>query len=91
MSYEWNPQKNVSNYHKHGIDFADAVAVLEDEYALWQEDDGEYNETRFAAVGMDHLAQIVTVIFTFRGEHIRLISARYATNYEREIYESNRK
>ena len=91
MSYEWDPKKNAGNYRKHGIDFADVTAVFEDEYALWQEDIGEYNETRFAAVGMDHLAHIVTVIFTFRGENIRLISARYATNYERELYESNRK
>lgn len=90
MSYEWNPQKAESNYHKHGVHFADAVAVFEDEYALWQEDIGKYDETRFIAVGMDHLAQILTVIFTYRGENIRLISARRATNYERKTYASKR-
>ncbi len=90
MIYEWNPQKADDNYYKHGVHFADAVAVLEDENALWQEDIGEYDETRFVAVGMDHLAQILTVIFTFRGENIRIISARKATNYEKKSYENKR-
>ena len=42
MSYEWDPDKAVSNHRKHGVHFADAVAVLEDELALWREDVGEY-------------------------------------------------
>lgn len=33
MSYEWDPAKAESNLHKHGVHFADAVAVLEDEQA----------------------------------------------------------
>jgi uncharacterized DUF497 family protein len=70
--------------------FADAVAVLEDEQALWQEDVGKYDEERFVAVGMDHLGNILTVIFTYRGDNVRPISARLATKHERKAYESAR-
>ncbi len=32
--------------HEHGVHFADAVAVLEDERALWREDVGGYEQRR---------------------------------------------
>ena len=90
MSYRWDSDKAKKNFRKHGIYFADAVAVFEDENLLWQEDIGNYNETRFVVVGMDHLTQTITVIFTFRDETIRIISARKATNSERKTYENTR-
>jgi uncharacterized protein len=90
MEYLWDPNKAVANKAKHGIDFADAVAVFEDERTLWQADVRHYNEDRFVAVGMDFLGRIVTVAFTFRGDTIRLISARRATKHERTSYERRR-
>jgi uncharacterized protein len=32
--FEWDPGKAASNYAKHGVHFADAVAVFEDELAM---------------------------------------------------------
>ena len=90
MSYEWDPAKAESNLYKHGVHFADAVAVLEDERALWREDVGEWEEDRYIAVGIDHLGRILTVVFTIRGETVRLISARPATRNERSTYEQRR-
>ena len=34
MDFEWDPQKARSNFAKHAIEFADAIGVLEDPYAL---------------------------------------------------------
>ena len=34
MDYQGDPEKADPNYKKHGIDFADAVGVFEDEWAL---------------------------------------------------------
>jgi hypothetical protein len=31
MNYQWAPEKAAVNVKKHGIDFADAVGVFEDE------------------------------------------------------------
>ena len=91
MKYEWDPSKAVSNLRKHGVLFADAVGVLEDDMALWQEDIGEYEEERFVAIGMDYLGRILTVAFAFRGSNIRLISARKATKNERKAYDIRRR
>jgi len=34
MDYQWDSEKAASNLGKHGVDFADAVGVFEDEWAL---------------------------------------------------------
>jgi hypothetical protein len=90
MFYEWDPVKAATNLDKHGIDFADAIGVLEDAQALTvvqYHDD----EERFASIGMDAFGRILVVIYTWRGEDtIRLISARGATRAERKQYEGER-
>ena len=89
MSYEWDPNKEKSNFRKHGIKFADAVGVFEDENAITIEDD-DARESRFITIGMDFLNRILVVVFTFRNIVIRIISARKATARERKIYEEQR-
>jgi len=87
MNYVWDPDKAASNLRKHGIRFADAVGVLEDEFARWQKDTAFHGEERFVAVGRDFPGRVLTVVFTYRGDDIRLISAREATRRERLQYE----
>lgn len=71
---------------KHGVDFADVVAVFEDLNALTIEDESEV-ERRFLTVGLDALGRVLVVSYTWRGERIRVISARKATGRERSQYE----
>ena len=86
MKYEWDQEKAKINFQKHNLDFADIVAALEDEAALTIEDQ-HFNEERFVTIGMDALRRVVVVVYTWRGEHIRVISARKATPRERKQYE----
>ncbi len=39
-------------------------------------------------MGMDHLWRLLVVVYTYRGDNIRLISARPATAKERRKYET---
>lgn len=86
MSYEWDPNKARSNYKKHGVRFADAVGVFEDENAITIQDKHK-SEDRFITIGRDFLSRILVVVYTFRDAIIRLISARKATARERKLYE----
>ena len=86
MDYEWDPHKAKSNLRKHGIDFADATTVFSDEYALTIPDD-DPDEERFITIGMDALGRILVVVYTWRGERIRVISARKAESDECKQYE----
>lgn len=90
MSYQWDPDKAFANFDKHGVDFADAVGVFEDEWALTTKDELVDFEQRFATLGMDFLSRILVVVYTYRFDDIRIISARRATKRERKIYEQKR-
>jgi uncharacterized DUF497 family protein len=83
--YEWNPAKAQSNVAKHGVRFADAVAVFADERALKVEDPRRAEE-RWVTIEMDAFARLVVVVYTWREDTVRLISARRATRSERLHY-----
>jgi uncharacterized DUF497 family protein len=85
VSYEWDPKKAASNLRKHGVDFADAISVLEDELALTLDVDHPH-EPRFVTIGTDAFARVLVVVYTIRGEKVRIISAREATSRERRQY-----
>ena len=90
METQWDPEKAASNLEKHGVDFADAVGVFEDEWALTIKDEVVEGEQRFATLGTDFLERVLVVVYTHRGGEIRLISARRATRKERRTYEQKR-
>ena len=90
MDYQWDPTKAESNSRKHGIGFADAVGVFEDEWSLTTKEQIVGDEQRFATGGIDFLGRIIVVDYIYRGDDIRLISARPATKGERKLYERKR-
>jgi hypothetical protein len=83
--FEWDSSKALSNIRKHGVRFADAVTVLEDEQGLTITDDSG-DERRWVTLGMDAVGQILVVVYTLRGDRIRIISARRATPREQKQY-----
>ena len=82
---EWDLRKAAANLKKHGVDFADAATVLHDEQAITIRAD-EGIEERYVTIGTDALGNVLVVVYTWRGERPRLISARKATPQERERY-----
>lgn len=88
MPFEWDSAKNRANIAKHGVDFADAVAVFEDDLALTRPDTDARGEPRFVTLGQDGFGRVLVVVFTERGARIRIISARSATKQERKSYEA---
>ena len=88
--YEWDVQKAEANFQKHGISFADAVHVFEDEYALTIEDENP-GEIRYIILGMDAKGRILVVVYTYRKKTIRVITARKETRFESVEYIRDRK
>ena len=78
--FEWDERKAWANPRTHGVDFADAATVLGDVRAVTVAED-DPKEERYATIGMDAL---LVVVYTMRGDRIRIISARHATKRERE-------
>ena len=87
--YEWDPEKSESNYKKHGVYFADAVFVFGDDFAIDIPDDYPGEERR-VIMGMDAFLRILVVVYAWRDEKIRIISAWKATPREIKQYEDKR-
>lgn len=86
IEFEWDPEKEESNIRKHGIDFAAACQVFRDADRL-EFCDGEHSEigeTRYITIG--YVLDVLTVVYTERGDRLRIISARRATRLERMMY-----
>lgn len=87
MNITWDSIKAKSNFQKHKVRFSDAEPVFFDPMALTRNDDDAEGEQRFVSVGMSAMNKILVVVYTYRDEGIRLISARRATPKERKLYE----
>ena len=83
--YEWDPAKAKSNQEEHGVDFADAVQVFDNPH-LNKEDTDAVGDQVFVALGMDNLGRLLVVVYTYRKDKMRLISARKATKKEGKEY-----
>ena len=90
MEFEWDPRKASVNLRRHGVDFADAGTVLHDEQAITIPDERLEEEDRFITLGMDALGRVLVVVYTWREDRPRIISARKATPRERRQYEASR-
>ena len=84
--FECDERKAATNLRRHKLSFQRARRVFDDVFALVEQDlGGDYGEQRFLATGMiDGL--LVTVVYTERGERIRIISARKANSHEQRKY-----
>ena len=80
MIFEWDEDKNAINKQKHKISFETALHVFDDLDYIEHSSD----EDRYIAIG--RVGDILFVVFTERGEIIRIISARLATEAERRLY-----
>ena len=49
-------------------------------------EDTRFEEERFVTIGIDGFSRILVVVYTWRGDSIRLISARKADRSERQQY-----
>jgi uncharacterized protein len=84
VKFEWDPAKAKANIARHGVSFEAAQAVFTDLQALELLDDWT-EEERWRLLGRA-TSDILLVVYTERGERVRIISARKASKREQEVY-----
>jgi hypothetical protein len=90
MAYQWDPEKAEINFRKHGVSFEEASTVFDDALAgSFHDLDHSDEEDRFLTVGRSASDRIVIVSHTYRGDNVRIISARPAAPKEVRAYEEN--
>jgi len=88
LTFAWGPHKAALNLAKHKVSFEEAVTAFGDPLGQIIDDPRDSaDEERFVLLGRSDRRRLLVVMFTERGEAIRLISARSATPRERRKHE----
>ena len=90
MNLEWDPAKAEANSRKHGARFEETRDVFDDPYAITiADEDSDPHEKRFVSMGVGALGRLLVVVYTYREENIRILSARPALAHELSDYEKD--
>lgn len=84
--FEWDPVKESLNLQNHYVDFTTASLIWDHPVLKRPDNRRDYGESRFVAFGAVE-NRILAVVFTWRGEARRIISARKANPRERRLFE----
>jgi len=88
LDFQWDRKKAAKNFAKHGVSFQEAESVFGDPLGRITDDPRHsVDEQRYVLLGQSRERRLLAVMFTERGEAVRLISARPATRRERRDYE----
>jgi uncharacterized DUF497 family protein len=83
----WDSVKVKLNSLKHGVLFSDLEPVFYDPNAISFEDKESRGEARYIVIGLDSLSRLSVVVYSYRDNIIRVISARKASKSEQKVYE----
>jgi uncharacterized protein len=91
LRFEWDENKNLANQKKHNVSFETACGVFADQMAISIFDpDHSDDEERYVLTGKSFNELILVVVHTYRDgddiEIVRIISARKATQKEKQAY-----
>mgnify|MGYP001204875365 CR=1 FL=1 len=92
LNFEWDEHKARRNLQRHpGVSFNEAKTVFDDEFSITINDSAHStDEERFIDIGRSDMGRILVVVYTERGNNIRIISARKPTPTERRKYETHK-
>ena len=87
LEFEWDSNKFTVNLRKHRVSFESACEVFHDPFVTLINEERVGDELREQVIGMTEDWRVLRVVYTFREEVIRIISAGTATPAERRAYE----
>ena len=92
VEFEWDEGNRNKIFERHGITVEEAESVFKDKNSVVLPDvEHSQNEERFVIVGKDLVGKKMHMIFTMRGNKIRVISARRMHKKEVARYEKIKK
>ncbi len=88
LTFEWDEEKAAKNLKNHRISFEETKTVFNDPLSITVADPNySIDEDRYIDIGMSSQGRLLVVVYTERGQNIRLISSRKATKREQRAYE----
>jgi hypothetical protein len=91
VRFVWDPRKAAANERAHGVSFAEAVTVFEDDFALTREDPDAVDDQRFVTLGLSSFGNLLVVVYAYREpDIIRVLSGWKANKRQKVVYEKGR-
>lgn len=87
MRLIWDEDKRLANIAKHGLDFAEAGEVIDSRFRL---DVSVMRGSEARVLSISYalcVLAVLTVVYAERDGAARIISFRYASDNEREVYD----
>lgn len=90
--FDWDIEKAILNFEKHGVSFEEASTAFDDENGLdWSDPKHSKDESRRKRLAESGTGSLLLIVYTRRkpkngGEIIRIISSRAASYNERQRY-----
>ena len=88
MKFDWDPNKSLSNKAKHGIDFLYAQSLWTDGNRIEIHSPRPLEDRSILIAAYE--GKVWTVVYTIRGDAIRIISVRRAREREVSLYEKEK-
>lgn len=82
INFEWDDAKAKLVIKELKVTFEECCTAILDENSITQQDYRDYDEERFITVGMSNQGRILMVIWTPRGDNIRLITGFKANSLQ---------
>ena len=89
LNFEWDENKNKNNIRKHKVSFYEARTVFTSHELTEKDDLHSQDEQRYKTIGYSKRNRLLIVNHTYRGDTIRIISARKANKQQRADYEQS--
>ena len=87
MKFEWDSSKDKTTQRERGIGFERAAEILMGPTVEWLDGRRDYGENRIRALG-ESSGEVLHIVYTRRGDVIRIISVRRASRKERRQWQS---
>ncbi|MBC7712299.1 MAG: BrnT family toxin [Rhizobacter sp.] len=89
MEFEWDPQKEKLNLHKHGVPFSESIETFSDINGI-ELDDLKHSEIeiRLYWIGKTKNDRVLTTWFTRKDEIIRSIGSAEWRKFRKYYYET---
>ncbi|HYU31328.1 MAG TPA: BrnT family toxin [Thermoanaerobaculia bacterium] len=86
--FDWDGGNAEKNWLRHRVSQSESEQVFFNRPLVVSEDElHSHGEARYYALGRTDLSRLLFVVYTLRGEKIRVISARDMTRREQKEYE----
>ena len=88
LHFQWDKGNKDKNYAKHTVNVEECEEIFfDDNKKILKDSLHSGREVRYIIIGMTKERRLLFIVFTIRGDKIRIISARDLNKKERQLYE----